>query len=690
MLLWIAGCLNPKEMRSKILENNSIWQKKVIAYLESCHTGDFQTGTQEDVIKEVATKSKLEGYCDPTQTLPEPPSPKCGKSHHKSDETCKVCIKNLTWWQRFRSTVDDLIFKSNVHSCNKGQRKDGSRRKNKTFTGCRDNKWNRCKARFPRAIVKESGVDDTGAIHLKKSESWINTFTPIVTYLYRCNTDVTSLNSGTAIKEVVLYVSDYITKSTLKTHTIFDSIKSVFHKSSEMIGGSLPSQEKARRIMTKVVNLLSAKAEMGAPMICMYLLGNPDHYTNYSFVPFYWQSFVAEARKDFEASDIKETQKITLIKRKGKIMGLSPVYDYIYRSPALENLCLYDWVQCYERKKVQKPKKVQTNEDNIDPVEIEAADISNLSFESNIDEGPDGEKIKASAQSVFRFIQQHPLHDSHASKYIANHEKRVPNFIGATLPRCDQGDRNYYCSTMLALFKPWRKGHDLKSNNLETWDECFNHHVFTDQQQKLMKNFNIKYECLDARDNYRTQLKKGGVEKSLIGSWEMLQDEDTEEIINSNTVPDTNIEYDDLPFDPTSNGKNHFIRLKNLNMIRMIMDNIGWSNPKNNNLTTNSEVFRPDIILSGKDWEDQVQKKKQDIYDKKQQNNKANQTQNSQANNLHMPEPEAPNLVKIVDKSYLEKSFNAGKNKQLIDDVATKFSLNTEQEKAFRIISNHA
>jgi hypothetical protein len=64
---------------------------------------------------------------------------------------------------------------------------------------------------------------------------------------------------------------------------------------TEMIGGSLPMKEKARRIMMKVVNLLSAKMEMGAPMICMYLLGNPDHYTDHVFIPFFWQSFVSEA-----------------------------------------------------------------------------------------------------------------------------------------------------------------------------------------------------------------------------------------------------------------------------------------------------------------------------------------------------------------------------------------------------------
>ena len=110
-------------------------------------------------------------------------------------------------------------------------------------------------------------------INMKKSEPWINTITQVVTYIFRCNTDITCLLSGTAIKAVVMYVSDYITKTSLKTHTIFDSIRSVFHKNSEMIGGTLPMKEKARMIMTKIVNVISAKMEMGAPMISMYLLG---------------------------------------------------------------------------------------------------------------------------------------------------------------------------------------------------------------------------------------------------------------------------------------------------------------------------------------------------------------------------------------------------------------------------------
>ncbi|KAF8802939.1 hypothetical protein BYT27DRAFT_7031252, partial [Phlegmacium glaucopus] len=71
---------------------------------------------------------------------------------------------------------------------------------------------------------------EIGTIDMKKRESWLNTFTYVVTYLFRCNTDITSLCSGTAIKSILLYVSNYITKPALKTHVIFETVRSMFLK----------------------------------------------------------------------------------------------------------------------------------------------------------------------------------------------------------------------------------------------------------------------------------------------------------------------------------------------------------------------------------------------------------------------------------------------------------------------------
>ena len=295
---------------------------------------------------------KNTNYTDPTQTLPLHPPKLCKINHvtinsdnEEKPTDCMPCSKWSSWWTCVTNTIDDLLFKSNVYNCDHNLNKNGSRKN--TSSGCKNNKWGKCKARFPQPLFAKSTIYTlTGSINIKKLEPWLNTFTPIVTYLFRCNTDVTSLSSGTAIKAVVIYVSDYITKSSLKTHVIFDSIKSVFHKNSEMIGGTLPMKEKARRVMIKVVNLLSAEMKMGAPMICMYLLDNPDYYMDHTFIPFYWQSYVTEAHSCFTETTLEnyEKTKVVLIKCKGRIVGLSPIFDYIYRPAELQNITLYDWI----------------------------------------------------------------------------------------------------------------------------------------------------------------------------------------------------------------------------------------------------------------------------------------------------------------------------------------------------------
>ncbi|TFK20872.1 hypothetical protein FA15DRAFT_561556, partial [Coprinopsis marcescibilis] len=135
------------------------------------------------------------------------------------------CSSIKTWWSQFIETVNDIIFRCNVHSCETPYK----------ITINIDNtkiKWIRkgcldaddiCKACFPHEIHETTTIDEDGHVSLKKSEPMMNTFTLTVSYLTRCNTDVTSLLSGTAIKAIVSYVTDYITKPMLKSHQIFSS-----------------------------------------------------------------------------------------------------------------------------------------------------------------------------------------------------------------------------------------------------------------------------------------------------------------------------------------------------------------------------------------------------------------------------------------------------------------------------------
>ena len=95
---------------------------------------------------------------------------------------------------------------------------------------------------------------------------------------------MTSLLSGTAVKAVIAYTTDYLTKPSLKLHTIFQAVKSVFQQNQEMLSYSdIDTQTKAKRIILKAVNALTGKGEMGAPMASLYLLGHKDHYTGHKF-----------------------------------------------------------------------------------------------------------------------------------------------------------------------------------------------------------------------------------------------------------------------------------------------------------------------------------------------------------------------------------------------------------------------
>src|SRR6266849_10190881 len=218
------------------------------------------TGSHEAVQQMVNKAMVSDEYKDPTQTLPESPPKPCSKQSCCMS-SCLRCKSIKQWRSKYKFTVDDILLRSNIHTCrgrprelklktakNKGKSRN-HKEKYTPYTGCKSNKFGKCKARFPRKVFEQTMVNPTtGALDIKKGEQWMNTVSPTMTYLFRCNADVTSLLSGTAIKAVVAYISDYITKPSLKIYVVFDTIRSIFHKNSEILGGTMEQREKARRL----------------------------------------------------------------------------------------------------------------------------------------------------------------------------------------------------------------------------------------------------------------------------------------------------------------------------------------------------------------------------------------------------------------------------------------------------------
>ncbi|KAJ7454438.1 hypothetical protein FB451DRAFT_998866, partial [Mycena latifolia] len=147
---------------------------------------------------------------------------------------CVKCRCFVKWWDQFAHETDDLILRSNLHNW----RGVKLRKKNIKYVqerkGCLT-KNNVCRARFPCTVVAETSVADDGHISVRHLEPMLNTVNPLLTYFARCNTDVTSLLSGTVIKAVISYVSDYVTKVSLKTYQLFASVFQVFDQNSVCI-----------------------------------------------------------------------------------------------------------------------------------------------------------------------------------------------------------------------------------------------------------------------------------------------------------------------------------------------------------------------------------------------------------------------------------------------------------------------
>jgi len=485
-----------------------------------------------------------------------------------------------------------------------------------------------CTARFPRTVYKETIVsEEDGHIFIKKQEAMMNTFTPALTYVMRCNTDVSSLPSGTSLKAIISYVTDYITKPSLKTYQIFSSAYDVYEKNSELIGGDIKAKEAARKLILKIVNSLGSKMEIGSPAASMYLLGNPDHYKSHIFVPFWWKSFVSDVyaachppetqpsedlegplRSSVTISDVQllsnistpvpcnsvlplsETddldnkdhnpinshragggsgtinnsdhdsasvsgssphnrnnallessipedglkcehiqdcmsqngrsspldqdnvepmskiqisvpnydplqKKVVIGREGGEYVQRSYIDDYKYRPHIYKNMSLYTWIQCYSKRRRSKKRMDDLADKLVDIKDGKANDSE-----------PEAEELDTKKYQPF--LRGHPLYRSFEARCdFTKLEKVVPNFVGGALPRADQGDREYYCMTMLTLFKPWRQGNDLKDAN-ENWDSAFVNHNFNIRERSLLRNFGLKYECLDARDDFHSELKR--------------------------------------------------------------------------------------------------------------------------------------------------------------------------------------
>src|ERR1700759_4918050 len=220
---------------------------------------------------------------------------------------------------------------------------------------------------------------------------------------------------------------------------------------------------------------------------------------------------------------------------------------------------------------------------------------------------------------------------------------------------------------MLTLFKPWRDGKDLKRDD-QSWDEAFTDHKFTPHQVELMKFFNIRYKCLDARDDYSKLLKQKNVTGGVFPHWFSSDDNSNFNEDDCGDGADFTVHEEHEADQYTSIGKKGHQRIEQMAEIQKIVTSAGWLDQCTDGppLKTFTEIEPEELPPS--QWDAAVQEQRQQILSER---NKALPAQSGRKSGKDPNQ----NDVRIVDRSYFQKNFKAQTEAahKLIEDIIEKF-----------------
>ncbi|KAJ8495889.1 hypothetical protein ONZ45_g12679 [Pleurotus djamor] len=239
---------------------------------------------------------------------------------------------------------------------------------------------------------------------------------------------------------------------------------------------------------------------------------------------------------------------------------------------------------------------------------------------------------------------------------------------------------------MLTLFRPWRTGADLKDEDVSFEDE-FNKYNFLPEHVRVMDNFHLRYECLDSRDDFRKEQRDLPsivqpswleVEPDAIDRYNDIDDMDTRQ-----SNEQLQVEVNELLI-PSSRVSR---RLEETRAMKQLLISAGWASVAK---PANGASFfavdpGPDIPHCAPSfWSNLITQERKSIAMERLQCNIASNP--GTIRREHVP---LFNGVKIVDKSYLERSFIPSSGLAAQESVSKQFCLNPEQDRAFRLVTNH-
>ncbi|KAJ7846949.1 hypothetical protein B0H14DRAFT_2308849, partial [Mycena olivaceomarginata] len=145
----------------------------------------------------------------------------------------------------------------------------------------------------------ESSFDpETGEISLRCLDGLVNNFNETIIEAIRCNMDIKFIGSGASAKGILYYITDYITKSQLKTHVAFSMLELAVKKLGEMNPFESDQTVRAKKMLQKCAHAMISQQELSAQQVASYLMDFEDHFTSHSYRNLCWTAFEAFINKE--------------------------------------------------------------------------------------------------------------------------------------------------------------------------------------------------------------------------------------------------------------------------------------------------------------------------------------------------------------------------------------------------------
>lgn len=516
MMVWIEGALNPNEIKDRIVKHHDMdFKRRLLDMLDDTISTEIPPDPNPSLAFEFdhfnPCSTRGPSLNDPDYVI------KRKKDLHLLAKQCQSHSHTGTCYKYWKGPPDPKECRFDLDESN---------------------------------FVPESSVDmETGELCLRCLDGLVNNFNTTILEAVRCNMDIKFIGSGASAKAILYYITDYITKSQLKTHVAYAALELAVKKLAIACPDEDDKTLRAKRLLQKCAYAMISHQELSSQQVASYLMDYEDHFTSHSYRNLNWPaaehlidqqdpspecktrsacSMLTEYMNDDESAvdddepeadeptnicddnlelgDEPESSEVTIdaLPSGSIIAKAGQLLDYQMRGMPFSDLNYWDFIAKVD--KIRKPKKKSDNKagpgDTDDP-ESEVEDP----YESDT-ENFERSTGNTKAEHHIPLLTAHPETETHCLHLRKSSSCRIPVPVGpSSLPRRDRDNVfQRYCRLMLILFKPWRNARHLRKTG-QSWSDAFLDFKSSCDGRfiRIMDNMQLLHECKDSRDDHFAQ-----------------------------------------------------------------------------------------------------------------------------------------------------------------------------------------